>query len=32
MYQSVDGKQYFVFHDRKVVCFVTNVIPEVMDI
>ena len=29
--ESVDGKQYFVFHDRKVVCFVTNVFPETMD-
>ena len=28
--ESVDGKQYFVFHDRKVVCFVTNVFPETM--
>ena len=29
--ESVDGKQYFVFNDRKVVCFVTNVFPESMD-
>ena len=29
--ESVDGKQYFVFHDRKVVRFVTNVFPETMD-
>ena len=29
--ESVDGKQYFVLHDRKIVCFVTNVFPETMD-
>lgn len=29
--ESVDGKQYFVFNDRKVVSFVTNVFPERMD-
>ena len=28
--ESVDGKQYFVFNDRKVVCFVTNVFPVAM--
>ena len=25
--ESVGGKQYFVFNDRKVVCFVSNVFP-----
>ena len=28
--KSVDGKQYFVFNDRKVVCLVSNVHPETM--
>ena len=28
---SVSGIQYFVFNDRKEVCFVTNVFPERMD-
>ena len=29
--ESVDGKNYFVFSDRKIVSFVTNVFPETMD-
>ena len=29
--ESVDGKQYFVFNDRKLVSFVTNVFPETMN-
>ena len=28
--ESVAGKQYYVFNDRKVVCFVSNVFPESM--
>ena len=28
--ESVDGKQYFIFNDRKVVCLVSNVHPESM--
>ena len=28
--ESVDGKQYFIFNDRKLVSFVTNVFPETM--
>jgi hypothetical protein len=28
--EHVDDKRYFVFHDRKVVCFITNVFPEHM--
>ena len=31
MSESVDGKQYFVFNDRKLVSFVTNVFPETMN-
>ena len=29
--ETVEGKSYFVFHDRREVCFVTNVFPERMD-
>ena len=29
--ETVDGKSSFVFHDRREVCFVTNVFPEHMD-
>ena len=29
--ETVEGKSYFVFHDRREVCFVTNIFPERMD-
>ena len=29
--ETVEGKSYFVFHDRREVCFVTNIFPELMD-
>ena len=29
--ETVEGKSYFVFHDHREVCFVTNVFPERMD-
>ena len=29
--ETVEGKSYFVFHDRREDCFVTNIFPERMD-
>ena len=29
--ETVEGKSYFVFHDRREVSFMTNIFPECMD-